>query len=265
MEIEQRSVSEARRVVLETGAATVVECWGDAGPAVLCVHGIASSRRDFARLGEALSRTHRVFAYDQRGHGDAECDRPLTIDALAADLRAVADSIGTVAAVAGHSWGGAVALAGGPKVARALVLVDPMIRVPPGTFEREYVDDLAPLLSIPPSGARDAAVRNAFANAEPRDRDGKVHAMRRLDLASIRRLGADNAVDDGGWDLRARLAAVKIPVTILIAGEESVVAPGDTEGASRVVRVETVARHGHALHRTALERFAGAVRDAVPA
>src|ERR1700712_1720490 len=154
------NTTEARRVALESGATTTVECWGDAGPAILCVHGISSSRRDFARLGEALASTHRVFAYDQRGHGDAETDGPLTLDALAADLRAVADSIGTVAAVVGHSWGGAVALVGGPKVARALVLVDPMIRVVPGTFERDYVDDLAPLLAHAPGDMRDAAVRD---------------------------------------------------------------------------------------------------------
>src|ERR1700733_10082495 len=180
------SFNESRRVALESGATTTVECWGDAGPAVLCVHGISSSRRDFARLGESLASTHRVFAYDQRGHGDSETAQPLRLDALAADLRAVADSIGTVHAVVGHSWGGAVALVGGPKAARALVLVDPMIRVAPGTFEREYVDDLAELLALPPGDARDDAVRAAFAHADPRDRDGKVHAMRALDLETLR-------------------------------------------------------------------------------
>src|ERR1700686_2407479 len=163
--------TETRRVALESGATTTVECWGDAGPAILCVHGISSSRRDFTRLGEALASTHRVFAYDQRGHGDAETAAPMTLDVLAADLRSVADSIGTVAAVVGHSWGGAVALVGGPKIARALVLVDPMIRVAPGTFE-----------------------------------NGAAH---------------------GGWDLRERLATLKIPTSILLDGVESVVAAGD--------------------------------------
>jgi pimeloyl-ACP methyl ester carboxylesterase len=196
-------IAEARRVVLESGATTTVECWGDAGPAILCVHGISSSRRDFARLGEALATTHRVFAYDQRGHGDAETAAPMTLDVLAADLRSVADSIGTVAAVVGHSWGGAVALVGGPKIARALVLVDPMIRVAAGAF--------------------------------------------------------------GTWDLRERLAALKIPTTVLLAGVESVVAAGDLSQASPLVRVETLHDHGHTLHRTAFERFADVVREAVPA
>ncbi len=256
---------ETRRVVLETGATTVVECWGDAGPAVLCVHGIASSRRDFARLGEALAPTHRVFAYDQRGHGDAETSGPLALDALAGDLRAVADSIGTVAAVVGHSWGGAVALIAGPKVARAVVLIDPMLRVAPGTFEREYVDDLASLLGVPPGDARDAAVRAAFATAHAQDREGKVHAMRRLELDVVRGLGSDNDADAGGWDLRERLRAPKVPVCVLLAGDESVVAADDLDGAAAGVRVVTFDGHGHALHRTAFERFAELVRDAVPA
>ena len=202
-------IAEARRVVLESGATTTVECWGDAGPAILCVHGIGASRRDFTQLGEALASTHRVFAYDQRGHGDAETAAPMTLDVLAADLRSVADSIGTVAAVVGHAWGGAVALVGGPKIARALVLVEPMIRVAAGTF--------------------------------------------------------DNGGDEGGWDLRERLATLKIPTTILLAGVESVVAAGDLAHANPLVHVETLHDHGHTLHRSAFERFADAVREAVQA
>jgi pimeloyl-ACP methyl ester carboxylesterase len=200
-------IAEARRVRLESGVTTTVECWGDAGPAILCVHGVATSRRDFEQLGEALSSTHRVFAYDQRGHGDAETAAPPALETLSADLRAVADSIGTVAAVVGHDWGGAVALAGGPKVARALVLVEPMIRVAAGTF----------------------------------------------------------ALDAGGWDLRDRLAVLKIPTTILLAGLESTVAQDDLARLSRAVRVERFDGHGHTLHRSAFERYADAVRAAVPA
>lgn len=255
-------IGEVRRVALETGATTTVECWGDAGPAVLCVHGIGSSRRDFARLGEALASTHRVFAYDQRGHGESTGgDGTMKLDLLAADLRAVADSIGTVTVVVGHSWGGAVALIAGPKVARALVLVDPMLRVPPHTFERDYVVDLAPLLGS--EGAqRDRDVREAYAEAHALDREGKVHAMHTLELATIRRLGSDNAVDQGGWDLRERLARLKIPTVILVAGEESVVSSEDVAAVAASVRIERVGDHGHALHRSAFDRFVSTVSAA---
>jgi pimeloyl-ACP methyl ester carboxylesterase len=259
---ERGMTTEIRRVALETGAKTTVECWGEAGPAVLCVHGITSSRRDFARLGTALAGTHRVFAYDQRGHGEsAGSDGPMTLAALAADLRAVADSIGTVATVVGHSWGGAVALVGGPKVARALVLVDPMIRVAPGTFASDYVDDVAPLLDAPVGEERDAQIRALFADADPVDRDGKVHAMHALAADTLRRLGSDNDVETGGWDLRAKLAALKIPTRILVAGEDSVIAPLDLADRSPLVQVEVVADHGHALHRSAFAAFCDAVRE----
>jgi pimeloyl-ACP methyl ester carboxylesterase len=252
-------IAEARKVALETGTTTVIECWGDAGPAVLCVHGVGSSRRDFARLGEALSGTHRVFAYDQRGHGDAAAGGTMALDVLAADLRAVADSIGTVAVVVGHSWGGAVALLAGPKVARALVLIDPMIRVVPGTYEREIVDELRGVLSL--SGtAREDAIRVMFAAYSESDREAKVHAMRNLELETLLRLGRDNKVDEGGWDVRERLALAKVPTTILLAGEDSVVAESDIAGAAPLVRVEQVAGHGHALHRSAFAEFADAVR-----
>jgi pimeloyl-ACP methyl ester carboxylesterase len=255
-------IGEVRRVALETGATTTVECWGEAGPAVLCVHGIGSSRRDFARLGEALASTHRVFAYDQRGHGESTGgDGRMALELLAADLRAVADSIGTVTVVVGHSWGGAVALIGGPKVARALVLIDPMLRVPPDSFERDYVESLA-LLLFNEGAARERDVRAAFAEAHALDREGKVHAMQSLSLATIRRLGSDNGVDSGGWDLRERLERLKIPTTILLAGEDSVVAPEDVVALAPPVRLEHVAEHGHALHRSAFERFVSAVAAA---
>jgi pimeloyl-ACP methyl ester carboxylesterase len=255
-------IGEIRRVALETGATTTVECWGDAGPAILCVHGLGSSRRDFARLGEALASTHRVFAYDQRGHGDATGgDGAMALSVLAQDLRAVADSIGTVAVVVGHSLGGAVALIDGKKVARALVLVDPVLRMPGGVFEREYVSELAVLLAET-GEARERAIRAAFADAVPSDREAKVHAMAHLEIETVRRLGRDNDVENGGWDVRALLSDVKVPTTILVAGTDSVIAPDDLAQAGPLVTIVRVADHGHSLHRSAFDRFVDAVTAA---
>jgi pimeloyl-ACP methyl ester carboxylesterase len=249
---------------LPSGVTTVVERWGTSGPLILGVHGIGSSHRDFARLGEALGASHRVVAYDQRGHGDASSDG-MALDALVEDLHAVARASGDVSLLVGHSGGGAVALRGGPAIARALLLVDPMIRVEPGTFDRDYVEDLETLLAAPPGEAREAAIREAFASADPVDREGKVHAMHVLSPETIRRLGRDNRVDAGGWDLRDALARLTIPTTILVAGDESVIHPGDLAGAAPSVRTETFAEHGHTLHRSAFPRFVELVREAADA
>jgi pimeloyl-ACP methyl ester carboxylesterase len=57
---------------------------------------------------------------------------------------------------------------------------------------------------------------------------------------------------------------MKRDTTILRAGEESVVADDDLARISPAVRVETLPKHGHTLHRSAFERFAEAVREAAP-
>lgn len=260
------ATTERRQLRLETDVRTIVERWGDAGPAVLCVHGIGSSRLDFARLGEALSSTHRVFAYDQRGHGESGAhDAAMDLGALANDLRAVADAIGTVAVVVGHSWGGAVALVGGPRIAASLVLVDPLLRIPPRTFDADYVDDLAPVLALAPGAERESAIRAMFADADARDREMKVHALATARTGTLHRLGRHNHVDAGGWDLRERLAALRVPATILVAGDDSVIAADDIARVAPQVRVEHVAGHGHTLHRTAPEVLAEAVRAAADA
>ena len=187
----------------------------------------------------------------------------MQLSALADDLREVAGTLGApVRTLVGASWGGAVALLGAEAgIARSLVLVDPLISVEPGGFGT-YVDDLAPLVAAPAGPERDAAVSRGFADADPVDRAGKVHALHALDLECIRRLGTDNAVDEGGWNLREILASLTIPTTLLIAGEESVVSSRDLERLGPGVIAQTVVDHGHTLHRSAFELFVQAVSQA---
>ena len=63
--------STTRTIDLGDGDVTTLEQWGESGPAIVCVHGIGSSRKSWVRTAEALAGSFRVFAYDQRGHGDS--------------------------------------------------------------------------------------------------------------------------------------------------------------------------------------------------
>lgn len=256
--------TQAERIALPGGGGTTLERWGVRGPAILLVHGIGSSRRDATRLGEALAATHRVFAYDQRGHGDstgaAEIAGSFALDALANDLGAVADHIGDELCLIGHSWGGAVAVLGAPRCARTLIVVDPLLRVPAGGFH-EYVDDLRDVLGVTPGPQREAAIREAFSSAHSLDREAKVHAMRTMELATIVKLGSNNAANEGGWDVRAALRAVPVPTQVLLAGDESVVGGADLDEISPATRIRVFTGHGHTLHRTAFDEFAGIVRS----
>lgn len=255
----------ATRVALGDGRDTIVESWGERGPIVLCVHGITSSRKSWTRLGERLGATHRVFAYDQRGHGDsAGVAGPMTLERSVADLEAVRASLpGDVHLLIGHSWGGAVALLGGLALRPArVVAVDPMIRVPPRTFETEYVDDLRDLFALAPA-AREPGIRAMYEGLAPVDVDAKLHAMTEMSIATLEHLGRENDVDGGGWDLRERIANYPVKLLVCVAGIESVLSSDDVaflhDRGGPNVAVRVFPNDGHNLHRTAFDDFAAAV------
>ena len=245
----------------------MVETWGERGPVILCVHGITSSLRSWTRFAERFAETHRVVAYDQRGHGDsAALLGPMTLAQSLRDLAAVATSIGApVDTLIGHSWGGAVALLGGLQLHPArVVAIDPMIVVPPGTFEIEYVDDLRQFFAIPPT-AREQKIRAMYDGLAPVDVDAKLHAMTHMSVESLERLGRENNVDAGEWDLRERIVSYPIPLLVLVAGIESVMSPEDQaflkERGGSNVRIHLFPNDGHNLHRTAFDEFSRAVES----
>lgn len=83
------------------------------GPAVVLVHGFASSLETWAAVVPELQKTHRVLALDLKGFGWT--DRPQGDYSPAAQARlvqALLDARGVErAAVVAHSWGASVALA----------------------------------------------------------------------------------------------------------------------------------------------------------
>jgi lipase len=110
------------------------EEWGEPGaPRVVCLHGVTSHGRHFARLAETALAGYRVLAPDLVGHGSSPYEPPWTIDA---HLDAIVRTVGTEPAILlGHSFGGRLAFeiaARAPKLVPRLVLFDPAIYVPPG-------------------------------------------------------------------------------------------------------------------------------------
>lgn len=103
-----------------------------AGPDVVLIHGVTGDLSIWflSKTIQTLSRTHRVTAYDLRGHGytDAPPSGYTSID-HAADLFALMDEVGAErATLVGHSFGGVIAAhtaAERPERVGALVLSDP--------------------------------------------------------------------------------------------------------------------------------------------
>jgi len=102
------------------------------GPDVVLIHGLTGDLSIWmlSRLMPVLAETHRVTAYDLRGHGysDAPADQ-YTSGAQAGDLFALMDTLGIEKAkLVGHSFGAVIAMHAAvlaPERVEALVLSDP--------------------------------------------------------------------------------------------------------------------------------------------
>jgi pimeloyl-ACP methyl ester carboxylesterase len=104
---------------------------GDAGEAVVAVHGVGATGRQFRRLAEALARRGvRTVAPDRPGAGGSTPGDPALRAQAGAVLHAADALAGGPAVWVGHSWGAAVALQAAllrPDRVRALVLVAPAL------------------------------------------------------------------------------------------------------------------------------------------
>ena len=107
--------------------------WGDASrPALVCLHGVTSQGRHFARFAERLSERFHVVALDLRGHAGSPWEPPWHLEQHVADVLEAAPP--GPAVWLGHSFGGRVAYeaaAVAPERVERLVLLDPAIRIPP--------------------------------------------------------------------------------------------------------------------------------------
>lgn len=101
------------------------------GPALVILHGLLGSARNWAGMTRAFAASHHVVALDLPNHGASPwseaADYPFMADAVAATIA----DLGGRAAVVGHSMGG--------KVAMMLALTRPEL------IERVAVVDIAPV------------------------------------------------------------------------------------------------------------------------
>jgi pimeloyl-ACP methyl ester carboxylesterase len=165
------------------------------GPTAVLLPGGGQTRHSWAGTWRVLAESGwRVWAVDQRGHGDSDWapDGDYTIDAFAADVAAVAHALPKPPVLIGASLGGIsslLALHATPRqadLAQALVLVDVAHRLEPagaqriGGFMTGHLDGFASL--------EDAA--DAIAAYNP-------HRPRTTDLSGLAKNLRQR--DDGRW------------------------------------------------------------------
>jgi pimeloyl-ACP methyl ester carboxylesterase len=220
-------VHTEERITLDDGAQTTLERWGDSGPAILAIHGMTGSRKAWEQLAARYGNSARVYAYDQRGHGDASSGGPMTLHRSLLDLYNVVSSVpGGADTLIGHSWGGAIAILGGRRFdVKRVIAIDPMIR------------------------QKDAAWYGAFVREVKKDR---------LLSKTLKRLRDENPA--ATWDLRADLERYPKPLLLAVGeGSDTLVALEDLklvrERGGPNIALRVFEGQGHNLHRTDFDRF----------
>jgi pimeloyl-ACP methyl ester carboxylesterase len=138
-----------------------VESRGSGEP-VLLIHGSIIANAYAPLLGEpALTGQYRVVTYNRRGFaGSSGAVAPLSIAQQAADARAVLQQLGIDRAhVAGHSYGGAIALQLAldvPDVVHSLALLEPALLMVPSA--PQFFEGMAPIQQAYEAGDKTAAI-----------------------------------------------------------------------------------------------------------
>jgi len=183
------------------------------GSPMVFVHGWTCDRSHFAPQVAHFLSGHRCIAVDLRGHG--ESDKPeqaYTIDGFADDVSWMCGELGVARAVlAGHSMGGAIALALAarrPELCEAVVMLDPAILFP-SELQPQVAELIAGFRS--PDGANImrefAAERFFLKTSEPALKERLLAAMSRTPMHVV----ASAFEGVGAFGGEAELQALRAP------------------------------------------------------
>ena len=201
---------------------------GHSGPAVVLLHGLGSSCRDWEFQEVALETCYRIIAVDLPGHGNSAPPRvAVTIEDMADEVSALLAALDEEPAhVVGLSLGACVALRLGlqsPSRVRSLTLVNPFARVQP-TGPRDVARLLLRLtmLGVAPMRMVGAHVaRGLFPWPEQR----ALYEAAVTSLGATSRRGYASALRAlAQFDARGQVAAIRRP-TLVVAGDRDTMVP----------------------------------------
>ncbi len=237
-------------------------------PPLLLLHGGPGAHHDYLYPQMlALTATHRVFTYDQRGGGQSKTDdpAPITWETQVADLAAVIRELGLEGApIVGYSWGALLAMlykVQGTRDAAAYPLPSRLVLVSPAPITRAWRDEFEATLAVRGRGEVIQGLRADLAASGLRERDPDAYRQRSFELsvagyfadprkaASLTPFRVTGKVQQSVWqslgsyNMMETLRAVRIP-TLVVHGRQdpiplaSAMAAAECLGAEMVVLEE---------------------------
>jgi len=255
-----------RRVIENSGVDLAVVEYPGEGPAMVILHGLAGSSREFERTAHALA-PHRVALVDLRGHGDSTREpADVSRDAFVSDVARVIESLadGPVVLV-GQSMGGHTAML---VAARHPHLVDRLVLLEAGVggdgdaksrldLERYFESWPVPFADRAAAGAflGDSSLQRAWIDGLERRVDGLWPRFRPDVMAAIM-----VEVDaHARWEEWERVAAP----TLLVFGENGMFNPSmrtELTARSRDASAVELSGGSHDAHLDAFPAWIAALR-----
>lgn len=162
----QRDLSAHQERFVNVGAGVRVEVldWGGRGPAILMIPGYGFSAHVYDDFAPRLIGPYHVLALTVRGWSPSDAPATgYTYDRVAADIKAVAESLGLRQVVlVGHSFGGAIITRTAiryPSLVRAVIYMDGALQ----DTERDSVFRLNPIRRPAPPEAQDTTMASQIA------------------------------------------------------------------------------------------------------
>jgi 3-oxoadipate enol-lactonase len=193
------------------------------GEALVLLHGIGGSGRDWEHQIPAFARHFRVIAPDLRGYGASDRAGEFSVETFAADVWALLDHLRVRQAhVLGYSMGGAVAMQMAlerPKSVGRLVLSNTLPSFETDTPAKRALLWTRLLLMglVGPEGLARVVARRLYPGPDQaalREEVARRNATnsRWVYIATVRNLVR--------WSVRPRLARLKMPVLVLAAEQD---------------------------------------------
>lgn len=212
--------------------------WGaDDAPLLLLGPSLGTTTELWERQVPALAATHRVVAFDLRGHGGSPVPPgPYTLAELGNDVRSLAERLGAQRfAYAGVSLGGMIGMwlaAQVPERVSSLALLCTSAYLPPASAWRER----AALVRRDGTGAvADAALTRWF-TAAFRVREAVVADRFRVTLAGVPAEGYAGCCEAiAAMDLRPLLAQIQAPTLVIAGAADPATPPAHAEGIAAAV------------------------------
>jgi 3-oxoadipate enol-lactonase len=226
---------------------------------VIYIHGFPFSHEMWSEQIQLLADTHRVIAYDVRGHGKSELgDSHVLIDFLVDDLFALMDHIGVSSAnIVGLSMGGYIALRGierEPERFLSLILADTKSDTDPNEAKIKRADAIRTIKNEGIKTFADNFLKSVFAQDSFVKRPDAVRKIRTIiEQTSPDTLCSTLIALAARTDTTESLSKISVPVLILVGSEDKLTPPAAAQAMANRIRDAQIHILPDAAHMSNLE------------